>query len=312
MLMPRRLLACLVAACAAFALLAPAALAEPLFPRGSRVGLEPPGNLKPSSRFAGFEDADRKVAISILDLPGADYAELERAANAKSQAGFGEIKREEFTFQSGKGLLITGRVKVAGAMLRKWALLATAADQDLTTLINVEVPEAALNVYPEAAVRKALASVTFRPPPIQEQLGLLPFKLGDLAGFRVTKVFPGGAVLVDGAGEDLSKQPCVIVSVGRGAPEQADDRARFARDLLSSAPLRDLQLRSADAMRINGAPGYEIRAQAQGPQGEPVMVAQWLRFAGDGFVRVVGIGRQQDWDALFTRFRAVRDGIELR
>ena len=310
--MPRRLLAGLAAACAAFAMLASACVAEPLFPLGSRVGLEPPGALKPSSRFAGFEDADRRVAITVLDLPGADYAELERAASTKLQAGFGEIKREEFTFHSGKGLLITGRVKAAGATLRKWVLLATAADQDLTALVAVEVPEAAFNVYPEPSVRKALASVTFRPPPIQEQLGLLPFKLGELAGFRVMKVFPGGAMLIDGPGEDLSKQSYVIVSIGRGAPDQAADRARFARDLLSSAPLQDLHLQSADEMRINGAPGFEIRAQAQGPQGEPVMVAQWLRFAGDGFVRVVGIGRQQDWNALFMRLRAVRDGVELR
>ena len=41
------------------------------------------------------------------------------------------------------------------------------------------------------------------------------------------------------------------------------------------------------------------------------MVAQWLRFGGGGFLRVVGVGRKDDWDALFTRFRAVRDGINF-
>ena len=64
-------------------------------------------------------------------------------------------------------------------------------------------------------------------------------------------------------------------------------------------------------MRIGGSPGYEIRAQAKGLNDEPVIVAQWLRFGGSGFLRIVGIGRKDDWDALFTRFRAVRDGIEL-
>jgi hypothetical protein len=42
------------------------------------------------------------------------------------------------------------------------------------------------------------------------------------------------------------------------------------------------------------------------------MVAQWLRFTGSGYLRVVGIGPKENWDALFTRFRAVRDGIEFR
>lgn len=312
--MPHRLSAYLVAAWAALAMLAPAFAAEPVFPPGLRIGLEPPGDLKPSTRFSGFEDADRKVAITILDLPAGAFDELERAATAKAQPGSAEIKREDFSFRSGGGLLFTGQTRVNGVTLHKWILLATAStDKDLTAMINVEVPEAALKVYSDAVVRKALASVTFRPAPIQEQLGMLPFKLDDLSGFRVMKVFAtGGVMLTEGEGDDLSKQPYVIISIGRGAPEQPDDRPQFARDMLSSAPLRDIRLQSADAMRIGGQPGYEIRAQAEGLKGEPVMVAQWLRFSGGNYLRIVGVGRKEDWDALFTRFRAVRDGIELR
>ena len=210
--------------------------------------------------------------------------------------------------------MFTGRANVNGVTLYKWILLATTgADQDLTAMINIEVPESALSVYSDAVVRKALASVTFRPTPVDEQLGLLPFKLGDLAGFRVLKVSPaGGVILIEGPGEDLNRQPYVIVSIGRGAPERPDDRPRFARDLLSTAPLRGVTIQSADAMRIGGTPGYEIRAQAEGAKGEQLMVAQWLRFAGSNFLRIMGVGRKEEWDALFTRFRAVRDGVEIR
>jgi hypothetical protein len=315
--MPRRLLAYLVAAMlviwAAAAVLSPALSAAPVFPPGSRIGLEPPGGLKPSTRFPGFEDIDRKVTVTILDLPANAYAELERAAQAEDQRSLTDVKRENFSFRSGTGLLVTGRAQINDVTLHKWILLATAAtDQDLTMLINVEVPETALAVYSDAVVRQALASVTFRPAPIQEQLGMLPFKLGQLAGFRVMKALPaGGVILTDGPTDDLSKQPYVIVAIGRGSPEQPDDRARFARDLLSSAPLRDLSVQSAEAMRIGGLPGYEIRAQGKGLNDEPIMLAQWLRFSGSNFLRVVGVGRKDDWDALFTRFRAVRDGIDL-
>lgn len=315
--MPRRLLAYLVAAMlviwAAVAVLSPAVGAEPVFPPGSRIGLEPPGDLKPSTRFPGFEDTDRKVAVTILELPASAYAELARAANAKEQRGFTDIKREDFSFRGGTGLLVTGRAQNKDVTLHKWLLLASAAaDKDLTVLINVELPETARAVYSDAVIRQSLASVTFRPMPVQEQLGLLPFKLGQLAGFRVVKVLAtGGVILTEGPTDDLSKQPYVIVSIGQGSPEQPDDRARFARDLLSSAPLRDLTVQSADAMRIGGLPGYEIRAQGKGLNDEPIMVAQWLRFSGGNFLRVVGIGRKDDWDALFTRFRALRDGIDL-
>ena len=225
--MPRRLLAYLVAAMLviwpAVAVLSPAFGAEPAFPPGSRIGLEPPGDLKPSTRFPGFEDIDRKVAVTLLELPASAYAELARAANATEQRGLTDVKREEFSLRDGTGLLVTGRAQINDVALHKWILLATAAaDKDLTVLINVEVPEAARAVYSDAVIRQALASVTFRPMPIQEQLGLLPFKLGQLAGFRVMQVLAqGGVILTEGPTDDLSKQPYVIVSIGQGSPEQA-------------------------------------------------------------------------------------------
>jgi hypothetical protein len=301
---------------AALAILTPAFGAGTVFPPGLRVGMEPPGDLKPSTNFPGFEDVDRKVSVTILDLPAGAYAEIERAASAKDQSGLTDVKREDFSFTDGKGVLMGAQAERDGVKLHKWILLATVpADKipDLAMLINVEVPEAASAVYSEAVIRKALASVTFRPMPIEEQLGMLPFKIDQLAGFRVMKALPsGGAILTDGPTDDLSKQPYVIVSVGRGSPEAPGDRGKFARDLLSSAPLRDLSVESAEPMRIGGAPGFEIRAQGKGLNGEDISLVQWVRFGGGVFLRIVGVGRKDEWDALFTRFRAVRDGVDTK
>jgi hypothetical protein len=313
--MLRILLVPLLAAWAGLASLT-AAGAEPVFPLGLRIGLEPPGDLKLSTRFPGFEDADRKVAITVLDLPARAYVELERSAFGKNQSGLTDFKRESFPFASGVGFLISGSVQQNGVSLHRWFLLASGVGgnvQDLATLINVEVPEAALSLYSDAVIRKALASVTFRAAPLQEQLGMLPFQLNELAGFRVTQAMPaGGVILTDGPTDDISKQPYMIVSIGSGAPDERDDRGKFARELLASAPLRDLSVTLAEPMRIAGLPGFEIRAQAQGPDGAPVLLVQWVRFGSGGFLRIVGVGRKDDWDALFTRFRAVRDGIDLR
>jgi len=310
------LLAAMLVIWAGMAALCPGAYAEPLFPLGGRVGLEPPGDLKLSKQFPGFEDVERKVTITILDLPASAYVDLENSAFAKNQPGVSGLKRESFAFASGVGFLISGRSQENGVTLDKWFLLGNAVGgnvQDLALLINVQVPEAARAVYSDAAIRKALASVTFRPPPLQEQLGLLPFKLTELAGFRVMKALPvGAAILTEGPTDDLSTQPYVIVSVGSGAPENPDDRGNFARDLLSSAPLRELTVTSAETMRISGGSGYEIRAQALGLLGNPIWLAQWVRFGGGGFLRVVGVSAKDDWDRMFPRFRAVRDGVEPR
>jgi len=311
-----RVLVYLCAAVAGLVVLASAASADPVFPRGLRVGLEPPGDLRASTRFPGFEDVDRHVSIAILDLPASAYAELESAAFSKVQTQLEQAKRESFPFGGGIGFLISGVMQHDGVTLHRWSLLAQSvggAVPDLTTLINVEVPESALAVYSDAVVRKALASVTFRPAPIQEQLGLLPFKFGDLAGFQIIQVMPTGVViLADKANDHPQKQSLMIVSIGGNLPSDPSDRARFARDLLSNAPVRDLTMQSAEPMRISGAPGHEIRAQGVNPSGQKVSMVQWLRFGSGGYLRIVAVSPTEDWDTMFARFRTVRDGIDLR
>ena len=140
-----------------------------------------PGDLKPSTRIPGFEDTERKVSIAILDLPSSAYFELETAAFTKLPQDLQQAKRESFPFNSGIGFLITGVMQKDGRHSciagRSWPRLSATTVRDLTALINVEVPESALSVYSDAVVRKALASVTFRPAPIKEQLSFLPFQI---------------------------------------------------------------------------------------------------------------------------------------
>ena len=306
----------LFAACAGLLATATAAGSAPAYPPGSRVGLELPGDLKPSPRFPGFEDTEHKVSIAILDLPASAYPELETAAFTKLPPGLQQAKRESFPFGSGIGFLISGITEKDGTKLHRWSLLAQAIDgtvRDLTTLINVEVPEDALSFYSDAVIRKALASVTFRPAPIEEQLSLLPFRFGDLAGFEVVQVMPTGTVVLADKGHDVTvSRPIMVVSVGSGGPSDASDRSRFARDLVATAPVNDLSIKSAESMRISNAPGHEIRAEGKDPAGKSVSMVQWLRFGGGRYLRIVGAGPSGDWNQMFDRFRTVRDGINIK
>lgn len=306
----------LIATALAIVLAATPALAAPQFPNGLRVGLEPQGDLVLAKAFPGFEDPARKAAVAILDLPARAYQDIEKSAFGPQQTGLTDVKRESFPFASGVGFLITGASEENGVKLRKWFLLASAVGgeiPDLAALVNVQVPESALNVYSDAVVRKMLASVTFRPAPIQEQLAMLPFKLDELSGFRVLQVLPqGGVVLIDGPGDNMSTTTYVVVSIGAGAPESADDRARFARELLSTAPLRNVNVAGAEPMRIGGMQGNEIRGDAQGLNGEQVNLVQWVRFGSGGFLRIIGVGPRNGWDAMFTRLRGIRDGVATR
>ena len=290
--------------------------AETIFPPGLRIGLEPPVDMKPSTRLPGFEDIERSAVIAILDLPASAYRDLENSAFNLNQQGLEQLKRESFPFENGIGFLISGIAQQNGAKIYRWSLLAMGIGPsvpNLTMLVNVEVPESALSVYSDAVVRKALASVTFRPAPIQEQLGMLPFSLDDLSGFQVMQVMPTGTVfLADNPSNDNERKPFMIVSIDRGGPPEAADRAQFARDLLTNAPVRELSIQSSEPMRVGGAPGHEIRANAKGPAGDPVALVQWVRFSPGGFLRVIGVSPAEKWDQAFGRFRTVRDGITLR
>jgi len=291
------------------------AAAQTRFPPGLRVGLVVPGNMTPSARFPGFEDADRKAGITILDMPIAALESLERSAFAESQTDVANLKREAFPFENGIGVLVTGTATENGEKVHKWFLVAssaTGAVRDLAALVSVQVPDKAMDVYSDAVVRNALRSVSFRPAPLQEQMAMLPFKLEDMAGFRVMSVLPGGGViLIDGIEDDITSHPYMIIAVGRGAPNAAD-RGRFSADLLSQAPLRSLRMQSSEPLRISNGAGHEIRAQAESVNGKPVKLVQWVRFGGSGFLRIVGVASEAEWDGVFNRFRAIRDGVEPR
>lgn len=310
----RRLFSIFVfAAWAALAGFGSALAADPVFPPGLRVGLVPPDGFTPSKRFPGFEDVDRHAGIAILELPAAAYANLERQSEARIQPSLTEVKRENFAFHGGIARLITTAGQGPDFKLHRWIFLASGAPaQDLAVIISVEVPNAAFDIYSDEVVRKALATVTFRPAPIQQQLGLLPFKLGDLAGFRVMKVLPSGVIMTAGPSDDLNTQPYMVIMLGQGSPDRANDRAIFARDLMSAAPLPGLRMQNGEEIRIGNSPGYEIRGEAKAADGDTLALVQWVRFTGVNFLRVVGVGRKTEWDALFPRFRTVRDAIGPR
>jgi hypothetical protein len=292
------------------------AAADPVFPPGQRIGLEPPPGMNVSQHFAGFEDAANKATISVIEVPLPAYERIEKSIFDNVPPAFDMDRREMLPFANGVGFLLSGKIDVDGTMMHRWYLLGRAiagSSTDFAAFVTVNVPESALSLYPDKAVRAALSSVTLRPPPLAEQLGMLPFTLTEFAGFRVMQAMPsGGVIITDGPTNDMNNQPYMIISVGPGAPAAAGDRGRVAQELLASAPLADLNITLAEAMRLSNLPGYEIRANARNIRGEPIKLVQWIRFGASGYMRIIGVVGADRWDQYFPRFRAVRDGVELR
>jgi hypothetical protein len=297
----------------------PAAAEDAAYPPGSRIGLVPPPGMVTSKTFFGYEDPNNNAAIILLALPAQAFPDLEKSisADALKQQGLTFETREAMPLSTGKAFLVLGHQEVDKIKVRKWILVA--ASSALTALVTVQVPEPAKAVYPDAAVRAALATLAIRTTvPVDEQLGLLPFKVGELAGFHVAAVAPGRAVIlgdVDAPGSPgATKEPHIFVAIAPGAPAQAADRDAFARDVFATVPnLRDVRITTSEPLRIGGQQGHQIVADARDPTGAAALrVVQWLRFGGGAYLQMIGIARIDAWKDAYPRFRSVRDGIEAR
>jgi hypothetical protein len=296
----------------------PAKAAEPVFPPGSRIGLVPPVGMTLGRLFQGFEDRDKNASMIFVELSGEAYAEIEKsfAVETLKAQGLDVQAREELALQDGRGFLVIAHQTIAGTPIRKWALVAT--EHDLTAVISVQVPDAAQDAYPDAALRAALATFTTRAAvPLQEQLELLPFSLKDLAGFRIVRAAATGAALLTEGPKDaieLSDQPLLLITFLPGAADQVSDRESLARRAISGTPgVKDMRVVRSESMRIGGQPGHEIVVDAKDAKTETdLRVVQWLRFGPAGSLRLLGAVRADEWDKVFPKFRAVRDGIEAK
>jgi hypothetical protein len=299
----------------------PASAAEVAYPPGSRIGLAPPAGFVTSKSFFGFEDASNNVAIILVALPAEAYADLDKTITADTlkRQGLTLESRAEVPLSTGKAFLVIGRQEVDKTKMRKWILVA--ASPALTALVTVQMPETAQTAYPDDTIRATLQTLAVRGAvPVDEQLGLLPFKVGEFAGFRVAGVVPGRAVMLSDAAADApgppaaTMEPHVLVTVAPGGPAQTAEREAFARDVFATIPnLKEIRVTTSEALRMGGQQGHQIIANARdAASGTALTVVQWLRFGGSGFMQLVGIAREANWKDAYPRFRSVRDGIEPR
>ena len=298
---------------------------EPVYPTGSNIGLVPPAGMTMSKTFAGFIDADKKAGILVGILPSAAYDDMEKSLSDETlkKQGFTVEKREPLQLNIGKAILVIGtEVGANKTKYRKWLLVAKAPD--LTALVTVQ-EQAQSNAYPDAVVRAALASIAERKNvPEEELLSLLPFKVGDLGGFKVANVVPGRALMLIDPHKDPHPAATpglaeyddarFIIAAMPGGPTSDEERANMARVAFGSiAGIKDVHLTMSEPIRIDSQQGFETVAQAKDANiGVDLVVVQWLRFSSGQFLQMVGISRADVWSTELPRMRTMRDSVALR
>jgi hypothetical protein len=305
-------------------LVMPAHAADPIFPPGSRLGMVPPAGMVVSRSFEGFEDIDKNAALLLSTLPAVAYDQIDKTMvpEALQKQGILIDRREPITLDAGRGFLLIGREMHGTTPFDKWLLVVGAAD--ITALVTVQIPDHD-PVYSEKALRDAFATLAVRPSvPDAERLSLLPFTVGDLAGFKIDDVLPGRALMLDNpvttatanaSAKDTSPaapNARFLIAAVPGGPNESEDRANFARVAFGQIlGIKDVQIQDAEPLRIGNVSGFQILAKAKDAQSDAdVMVVQWLRFGGGGFMQMIGIARAEAWPDVFNRMRAVRDSID--
>jgi hypothetical protein len=305
-------------------LVMPAHAADRIFPPGSRLGMVPPAGMVVSRSFEGFEDIDKNAALLLSTLPAVAYDQIDKTMvpEALQKQGILIDRREPITLDAGRGFLLIGREMHGTTPFDKWLLVVGAAD--ITALVTVQIPDHD-PVYSEKALRDAFATLAVRPSvPDAERLSLLPFTVGDLAGFKIDDVLPGRALMLDNpvttatanaSAKDTSPaapNARFLIAAVPGGPNESEDRANFARVAFGQIlGIKDVQIQDAEPLRIGNVSGFQILAKAKDAQSDAdVMVVQWLRFGGGGFMQMIGIARAEAWPDVFNRMRAVRDSID--
>lgn len=297
---------------------APALAADPVFPLGSRLGLVPPAGFVPTNKFVGFENPQASAAILFITMPGDAFAEIEKAFTDEALKGRGitVALREQMTFKDGKGIFIAGPKEQNGVKTYESAMLTNIGG--LTSIVSVQMLETARATITDAVVREALKTISVRATiPESEQLAMLPYKIGNLAGFHVIRSgMDGTAYLTLGPKDVVTnvEQPFILIGVVAAEAPKPDERDKVARQAFSSAPgIKDIKIIRSEPLRFGQAQGHEIIAEAKDATSNiEVTTVQWLRFGTNAHLQMFGIVKRSAWNEVYPKLRAVRDGIEPR
>jgi hypothetical protein len=289
--------------------------ADPVFPPGARVGMTPLVGLVPAKSFVGFETEDHGVKVLVTDLPAEAYGEVANAFKA-NPGGSGGVKPESIETPAGLAYYTAENAKDGATNVRRYSMILPGPT--FSGYVAVQVPENASRIYTDDAIRQMFASAVIRNQvPVEEQLGLMPFKFGELSNFKNVRTLAPGAALILADGDEktgFEGAPFMIIGLIGSTAASPDDRGRFAQQIAATIPgVRDGRITMSEPVRIDGQAGYETRIDAvSGKDNTPVTIVQWLRFGGGSSLRIIGSSPRDDWAKAFPRFRAVRDGIQPR
>ena len=179
--------------------------------------------------------------------------------------GTGGIKPESIETAAGLAYYTVENAKDGATSVRRYSMILPGPT--FSGYVAVQVPENASRIYTDDAVRQMFASAVIRNEvPVEEQLGLMPFKISELSSFKNVRTLAPGAALILSDGDEktgFEAAPFMIIGLIGSTAASPDDRGRFAQQIATTIPgVRDGRITMSEPVRIDGQPGYETRIDA--------------------------------------------------
>ena len=298
---------------------APALAADPVFPVNSRVGLVPPAGFVPSTKFVGFENPQASAAILLVAMPAEAYAgdreELHRRGAEVARHHGRDARADDL--QGRQRIFVAGPKEQDGTKRYESVLIASLAG--VTALVSVQMLESSRATVTDAVVRDALKTLAVRQQiPDAERLAVLPYKIGNLSGFRVVRTAHDGTAVLTLGPKDAVDERRAAVRADRRRDRRGAEAGRSRQDRPSGVQLRarhqghqDHPLRAA-AHRA----GERATRSSPRPRTRPA-TSMSPRCSGcaSGRTRICRCSRSRGaraWNEVYPKLRAIRDGIEPR
>jgi len=176
----------------------------PVFPPGARVGMVPLVGLVKAKSFVGVRDRG-PGRQGAGDGPAGRGLWRSRQRLQGHPAGTGGVKPE--TIETAAGLAYytvesaKENAKEGAANVRRYSMILPGPT--FSGYVAVQVPENASKIYTDDAVRQMFATAVIRNEvPVDEQLSLMPFNMGELSNFKNIRTLAPGAALILADGDE--------------------------------------------------------------------------------------------------------------
>lgn len=218
---------------------------------GTKFSITPPKEFTLSSRFAGFEDIKTGSSILVIQIPGANYAELinQLTDEALQTRGMTVLERQTFKSSGHEGTLFKVRQYAQGVKFNKW-LSYTGNNDGISTVVG-SYPAAAnhLDETMKKAVMSAQYIQEFEAPPFAS----LPFTLKETQNLKIANTITQAVFFSkNGAPQTPSLNDPIFIATRAISPVNINNLKNFATQrLYNLSNIKNIKITQEQEKTIN-------------------------------------------------------------